>query len=157
MNYRFHKNKTKKPAKFSFYIKTVAHCDLSPKRDKSCYLFWCISIVISLSKFFEVFEIKICKFFSLFLKTMFFVIFLIFRHSFFLSSWTADFAKKAKRVSFNLYFKDARRLFLKLVNLIKISWLANIYTQYLRKKKQCYIPYCDVKIPRTYVQSTPNI
>ena len=48
----------------------------------------------------------------------------------FLSSWTADFAKKAKRVSFNLYFKDARRLFLKLVNLIKISWLANIYTQY---------------------------
>ena len=45
---------------------------------------------------------------------MFFVIFLIFRHSFFLSSWTADFAKKAKRVSFNLYFKDARRLFLKL-------------------------------------------
>ena len=72
----------------------------------------------------------------------------------FLSSWTADFAKKAKRVSFNLYFKDARRLFLKLVNLIKISWLANIYTQYCI---QCCIPYCDVKIPRTYVQSTPNI
>ena len=63
----------------------------------------------------------------------------------FLSSWTADFAKKAKRVSFNLYFKDARRLFLKLVNLIKISWLANIYTQYLRKKKTMLYPllWCE--------------
>ena len=63
----------------------------------------------------------------------------------FLSSWTADFAKKAKRVSFNLYFKDARRLFLKLVNLIKISWLANIYTQYLRKKDKMLYPllWCE--------------
>ena len=63
----------------------------------------------------------------------------------FLSSWTVDFAKKAKRVSFNLYFKDARRLFLKLVNLIKISWLANIYTQYLRKKKTMLYPllWCE--------------
>ena len=63
----------------------------------------------------------------------------------FLSSWTADFAKKAKMVSFNLYFKDARRLFLKLVNLIKISWLANLYTQYLRKKKTMLYPllWCE--------------
>ena len=70
----------------------------------------------------------------------------------FLSSWTADFAKKAKRVSFNLYFKDARRLFLKLVNSIKISWLANIYTQlwcentsYLRAE---YTEYLSTQSPQ---------
>ena len=67
-NYRFHKNKTKKPAKFSFYIKTVAHCDLSPKRDKSCYLFWCISIVISLNKFLRFLKSKYAKFFHYFSK-----------------------------------------------------------------------------------------
>ena len=70
-NYRFHKNKTKKPAKFSFYIKTVAHCDLSPKRDKSCYLFWCTSIVISLSKFLRFFKSKYAIFFHYFSKQCF--------------------------------------------------------------------------------------
>ena len=64
----FTRTRLKKPAKFSFYIKTVAHCDLSPKRDKSCYLFWCISIVISLNKFLRFLKSKYAKFFHYFSK-----------------------------------------------------------------------------------------
>ena len=47
----YRKKRAKKLVKFAFYIKRVAHYDLSPKRGKSCYLIWCINIVFSLIKF----------------------------------------------------------------------------------------------------------
>ena len=47
------KRDLKKLVKFAFYIKKVAHYDLSPKTDKTCYLIWCISIVIGTHQIFE--------------------------------------------------------------------------------------------------------
>ena len=67
------KRDLKKLVKFAFYIKKVAHYDLSPKTDKTCYLIWCISIVIGTHQIFEVMLI-----FSPFRKPMFLTIFLFF-------------------------------------------------------------------------------
>ena len=55
------KKRQKKLVKFAFYIKRVAHYDLSPKRGKSCYLIWCINIVFSLITF-----LRLCLFFFFF-------------------------------------------------------------------------------------------
>ena len=45
------KKDLKELVKFAFYIKRVAHYGLSPKREKTCFLIWCTSIVISPIKF----------------------------------------------------------------------------------------------------------
>ena len=46
-NFTEKKKDLKELVKFAFHIKRVAHYGLSPKREKTCYLIWCTSIVIS--------------------------------------------------------------------------------------------------------------
>ena len=99
------------------------------------------------------------QFFHYFSKQYFSLFFLIFRHSFFFNSWTAEFAEKAKRVSFKFYFMDAH------ASSTCTNWstwqkfldLRTYTPNTCGKRKQFYILYCNMKIPCTYVESTPEI